>query len=296
MKTYRREIVICIATALATLAAVWFFFGNIEREKVATQTNLYSLIAPAPDALLAVNRPGTFAKAMLSRQSVYNAFSSEIPTVFLSIIQGQKDLSFILFTFHLQGVVLYAKASNQQVESIDKAVLRPLFNSFAPQTQTKDGITFTFYSDLGSRFFGYYQYNGIWVASYSKKLLEEVARQQTTGQISLSPEIKKIYRKLGRNAPLNILIQADKLNLYVTKGDSTQWRISNKWLSADLFTSEGTICYFGCLPYSGYADTLYTPLADTLSLRLNTRYPHLKFTSQANRDSMQVLFTGCSPM
>lgn len=296
MKTYRREIVICMLTALATLTAVWFFFGYMKKGKMVVQTDLYSLTAPSPDALLMINRPGIFSRVMLSNESVYQAFSTKLPDVFTALIQEGNDLPALLFSFHPEGVVLYAKVNENQLQTINQTVLRPRFNSFAPRQQQTGDITFTFYPDVNNRFFGYYHFNGIWVASYSKKLLEEVARQQTTGQISLSPELRKTGRKSDPNAPLNIQIESNRLNLYVTKSDSTEWRIRDKWLSADLFSSEGNICYFGSLPYFEYADTLYTPIADTLSIRLNHLFPQLQFTTQANRDSLQVLYTGCSPM
>ena len=48
MKVYRREIVIIILTALATLSAVYYFFGDMKESKELVQTDLYTLTAPEP--------------------------------------------------------------------------------------------------------------------------------------------------------------------------------------------------------------------------------------------------------
>ena len=73
MKDHRREIVIFILTALATLSAVYYFFGDMKKSKELAQTDLYTLTAPAPEAILAVNRPAVFAKVILTKEPVYQA-------------------------------------------------------------------------------------------------------------------------------------------------------------------------------------------------------------------------------
>lgn len=284
----KREIVICTIAALATLLAVCFFFGIMEKEKTFVQTDLYTLIAPDADAILAVNRPSAFTKAILSKPAVYNAFASKIPKVYLSILQ-ESGFSSMLLSFHPQGIILYAKASNDQV---DQQVIERQFSSFSPQKQKKDKVTFTYYSDRENRFFGCYYYNGIWVASYSKKLLEEVANLQTTGIHHLSSEQNRIRQTFDTNAPLNIMLQTNLLNIYV-QVDSVEWKPENQWIGADLFTSEGNICYFGSLPYQNTADTLYNGLSDTLSLRLESLFPQIQISHQINKEGKNVFFTGC---
>ena len=176
MKADKREIVTFIIAALATLVAVWFFLSKMQKEKETVRTDLYTLVAPASDAILSVNRPAAFTKYILSRNSERDAFASKVPDIYLSIIQNNHDLPWLLLSFHPQGVVFYAQAGNSLAGRIEKNTLQKSFGSFAPQKQKRNGITFTYYPDAGNRFFGYYQHEGIWVASYSKKLLEEVAQ------------------------------------------------------------------------------------------------------------------------
>lgn len=69
MKADKREIVTFVIAALATLVAVWFFLGKMQKEKDTVRTDLYTLVAPASDAILSVNRPAAFTKYILSRDS-----------------------------------------------------------------------------------------------------------------------------------------------------------------------------------------------------------------------------------
>lgn len=77
MKADKREIVTFVIAALATLVAVWFFLGKMQKEKDTVRTDLYTLVAPASDAILSVNRPAAFTKYILSRDSERDAFCLE---------------------------------------------------------------------------------------------------------------------------------------------------------------------------------------------------------------------------
>ncbi|MEI3118377.1 MAG: hypothetical protein V8T12_05765 [Parabacteroides johnsonii] len=99
------------------------------------RTDLYTLVAPASDAILSVNRPAAFAKYILSRNSERDAFASKVPDIYLSIIQNNRDLPWLLLSFHPQGVVFYAQAGNSLAGRIEKNTLQKSFGSFAPQKQ-----------------------------------------------------------------------------------------------------------------------------------------------------------------
>lgn len=120
MKADKREIVTFIIAALATLVAVWFFLSKMQKEKETVRTDLYTLVAPASDAILSVNRPAAFTKYILSRNSERDAFASKVPDIYLSIIQNNHDLPWLLLSFHPQGVVFYAQAGNSLAGRIEK--------------------------------------------------------------------------------------------------------------------------------------------------------------------------------
>ncbi len=293
MKADKREIVTFVIAALAALAAVWFFLGNMQKEKEVMRTDLYTLVAPASDAILSINRPTAFTKYILSRKPERDAFASEIPDIYLSIIKNNQNLSRLLLSFHSQGIVFYAQAGNSLGSRIEKNTLQKAFGTFAPQRQKKEDITFTYYPDAGNRFFGYYQHDGVWVASYSKKLLEEVARIQRNQQCYLLPDQDRLRKSFDKNAPLNLMVESDSINLYVSLSDSTEWRIRKGWLGADLFMNENHLCYFGNISYNSIPDSLYTSLGDTLALRLEQVFPQFKVSNQTIRGNKRVFYTGC---
>ena len=99
MKADKREIVTFVIAALATLVAVWFFLGKMQKEKDTVRTDLYTLVAPASDAILSVNRPAAFTKYILSRDSERDAFASKIPDIYLSIIQNNRNIIGLLYLF-----------------------------------------------------------------------------------------------------------------------------------------------------------------------------------------------------
>ena len=67
MKADKREIVTFVIAALATLVAVWFFLGKMQKEKDTVRTDLYTLVAPASDAILSINRPAAFQIYLIPR-------------------------------------------------------------------------------------------------------------------------------------------------------------------------------------------------------------------------------------
>ena len=101
------------------------------------QTDLYTLTAPSPEAILTVNRPAVFVGMILSKKPVYQAFASEIPEIFLSIIRKNKELSALQLSFHTQGVVMYAKADKNTVSHIESEILSSTFASLRPKSRPK---------------------------------------------------------------------------------------------------------------------------------------------------------------
>lgn len=294
MKALKREIVIIALTALATLLAIGYFFVDLKEGRNVAQTDLFDLTAAQHNAVLSINRPAVFARMFLSKPPIYEAFSSDIPDIYLSLLHKHTEITEAQFSFHPQGIVMYAKADKSMAGRIESELQNNFFPSFAPQKQTKGGILFTYYPEAGNRFFGFYQCNGIWVASYSKKLLEEVAYQQRGKKNKLPAEEKQLKESLDKNAPLNLMIRSELLDLYVNASDTAQWRINSKWLGADLFESEGNICYFGNLPFQEPCDSLYQSVADTLSARLEQHFPQLHITNQCYEENGKIYLTGCT--
>lgn len=293
MKTKQRDITICILTLLVTALAVGYFFGSLDKQKTTEPTDLFSLAPRTPDAWLVVERPGVFARLMLSQPEIQALFAARIPAIYLTLIRQQPDLTKVLFSFHKQGVVMYAYSNESIAYRIDKEILSPAFNAYSPERQTEGEITFIYYPAATDRFFGCYQYRDVFVASFSRKLLEGVAARQQLPCIPAA-EWRKQTVQPDMQAPVSLLVPAEALNLYVLANDSTEWRIRDTWLGADLFTREGHLCAIGAQPYHAVLDTFYAPMADTLSVRLEEAFPGFRFQTVADVGNEWVYFTVCS--
>lgn len=292
MTTYQRDIAICILAALATAAVVGYFLGNLDKQKTAEPTDLFGLAPQTPDAWLVVERPDVFARLMLSKPEIRALFAAHIPAVYLTLVEEQPDLKKVLFSFHKQGVVMYARADESMAYRIDKEILSPAFNAYSPERRREGKVTFIYYPVVNDRFFGCYQYRDVFAASYSRKLLEGVAERQQLPCIPASQWTGQ-GAGAGQQAAVSLLIPARSLDLYVLANDSTEWRIRDTWLHADLFPREGRLCAIGAQPYHAVLDTFYQPMADTLSARLNQAFPGVRFHTQADVGNEWVYFTVC---
>lgn len=285
MKDYLKEIFISMAAILVMSLAITAYFKAMREEKAGSRSDVYTLIPPNAHTLLAVNRPPVFNRMILNNPPLYKLFAGEIPEIFLSIIRKNQQMPLIVFSFHSQGVICYMQAGSKTAGEINKEILPEKFGPYSPQKQTGDGVDFYYYPDTENRFFGYYVHNGVWVGSYSRKLLERAALQQKNGQVLLPADMNSRRALLDANAPLNIICRAGELGVG-----------GMEWLSADLFVSEGKICCYGSLPYNILGSSRYMSIGETLSKRIAQRFPRFQLSFQINREGEAVYLTGCCPI
>jgi hypothetical protein len=284
MRGYLKEIIISIVAVLIMLLAIVAYFKAVNEEKDNSLTDLYTLVPPNATTLLAVNRPSVFSRIILRNSSLSKMFADKIPEIFLSVVRENQQMTSIVFSFHPQGVIGYMQVGSKTAHAIANDILPKKFRPYSPQVQTENGVNFRYYPDAENHFFGYYVHNGVWVGSYSRKLLERTARQQG-GEVLLPEEVKRLRTSFDTEAPLNILCPADELGLD---------RLS--WVSADLFVSEGAFCCHGSLPYTAIESSMYLSVGDSLSRRIEAKYPQLRLSFQIQREEQSVVLTGCSPM
>lgn len=294
MRFYQREIAISLLALLITAAAIGHFIKGVTSEKEGTQHELYLLLDSAPSALLFVNKPSTFHRMMLSQEKMKQVFIPYIPEIYLNLISQIPSLSSVLFSFQEQQVIMYAKVNGKESQRLDKALTQRFFPIYMPYTQEKEGIRYTFYPDTAGRYFGCYQHQNTWVASYSKHLLEQVAKRQLQGTVLSDRPLKTVLQSLDRQAPVNLVCHAQPLNLYVAVNDSTRWQAQSEWIAADIYSDREKLCCIGNITCHFREDSLYASLADTLSCRLQQLFPGLQIQSHADVDQEQVYLTSCA--
>lgn len=297
MRRLKEDIGIIVLSLLIAAVSASYFLGFLQREKEAETQDLYYLLPTQPKSVLAINQPTAFAHLLLEKTPGVDILQRWIPEAFLYLLRQEPETPFLLFSFHQEGVICYAKANKKQAEKLEHDILRSYFSAYEPQEETLHDIRFRYYADTGSRFLGCYQHEGVWVASYSKRLLEQVVRkqllpQEQSDEDSLSP----FFRQFDRNATANLLFPSDGWQIQVARHDTILWKYNLPWVSTDLFPSEGNICGFCSFPYAVPNDSLYEAMGDSLAIQLEAIFPRLHVTPQTSQDSSEVYFTFCSPL
>ena len=200
MKTFLKEIQTYIIIGVIALVAISILLVRIKNTQSSANVNLIEMVPSSATAFIRINNPNNMRKYILSDKNIKEAFKSEIPEVFLSIIQFIQGNQSSLCSFHPQGIIFYAHVNEFQEKNIKEKILRPCFGSFAPQSQKIAGTDIKYYAGKENRFLGYYTKGGILVASYSRKLLEETLVRQA-GMIN--KELSNIVNEADKKAPFN---------------------------------------------------------------------------------------------
>jgi hypothetical protein len=285
MRSYLKEIIVSTTALLIMSLVIMAYLKAVREEKAHNHPEaIYTLIPPNVRTLLVINRPFLFHEMILSNPLLRQAFSGEIPDVMLSVLRTDRLMPLVIISFHSQGVICYIQAGNRTANRITKDFLPERFNFYSPQKRTVNGIDFYYYPDTENHFFGSYVHNGIWVGSYSSKLLERAAEQQLNGEVLFPDEMNALRSSFDTNAPLNMIYPAGELGIDEVR-----------WLSADLFVSEGVVCCHGRLPYEAVGN-MYLSLGDALSRQIEKKYPFLRVAFQMNHEEETVYYTGCVPI
>lgn len=297
MRRLKEDIGIIVLSLLIAAVSASYFLGFLQREKEAETQDLYYLLPTQPKSVLAINQPTAFAHLLLEKTPGMDILQRWIPEAFLYLLRQEPKTPFLLFSFHQEGVICYAKANKKQAEKLEHDILRTYFSAYEPQEEILHDIRFRYYADTGSRFLGCYQHEGVWVASYSKRLLEQVVRKQLLPQEqSDEDELSPFFRQFDRNATANLLFPSDGWQIQVARHDTILWKYNLPWVCTDLFPSEGNICGFCSFPYAVPNDSLYEAMGDSLAIQLEALFPRLHVTPQTSQDSSEVYFTFCSPL
>ena len=297
MRRLKEDIGIIVLSLLIAAVSASYFLGFLQREKEAETQDLYYLLPTQPKSVLAINQPTAFAHLLLEKTPGMDILQRWIPEAFLYLLRQEPKTPFLLFSFHQEGVICYAKANKKQAEKLEHDILRTYFSAYEPQEEILHDIRFRYYADTGSRFLGCYQHEGVWVASYSKRLLEQVVRKQLLPQEQSDGDgLSPFFRQFDRNATANLLFPSDGWQIQVARHDTILWKYNLPWVSTDLFPSEGNICGFCSFPYAVPNDSLYEAMGDSLAIQLEALFPRLHVTPQTSQDSSEVYFTFCSPL
>ena len=299
VRRLKKDIAIVLLSLAVAAVSACFFLGYIQQEKEMETQDIYGLLPGRPLSVLAINQPASFARLFLKSEKGRKLVQPWIPDCFLEMMRRNHDLPFVLFSFHPEGVVCYVKATRKRAHELERQTLRACFPAYEPQEGTLYNLKFRYYADAGSRFLGCYQHEGLWVASYSKRLLEKVARKQLLPEERYGEEVPvpfSLIRRFDPNATANLLTPSEGWDIEIARQDTVLWRYTQPWIYADLFPGEGSICGFCSFPYHLLNDSICRSLGDSIASRIERILPSLDVTPQASQDNAELYFTFCSPL
>ena len=291
MSHHKRNIGILLILLVIMTLAVRYFFQRMEEERRFAQVNPYSLILPSPEAVLSINSPLVFGKMILPMSAIGNTFKELIPKALLPYLQEKSSYTSLLIASYTKSDILY-------IISMDKDEANQLFKhlektfSYAPVEREDASITAYYYPEADNRFLGCYYHNGLFVASYSHKLLAEAAERQQSPTPSIIPELKDLLNKAKGNT-IHLFLPSKKLDIHIPMNDTTTWSIKEPWLSVELFVSEGNLYAHNEQTYEASIDSLYPIIRDSIHSRLSQLLPDIQLTSQVSHDENQVYYTIC---
>lgn len=236
MRRYQREIGFVLLCCLVVGSLVSYFFHQLKREKSETTATVYSFVPPHPEALLRIQETHTWLKHIAGGERERRLFETHIPVFFFRLFE-EMPMHDVLFSFHTEGVICLVKATPLEAKRLS-ATTRRLLSYYPPEKQIIGTTQLTYYTDGPQRFLGTFYREGIWVASYHKRLLEQ-AWQTDAHTLPDFP---------AASSSVNLLFP------YHTE-----------WTQANIYKSEGRLSAFLRFPVEMFpTDSLQTAFADTL--------------------------------
>lgn len=274
MRAYRNEIAGALIISLAIIGTIVFFLLHLKEKKAEGSLDLYSLILPDVDYVLSINKPIQFSKVLEHHPQLKNYFKTLIPEEYFNLLSQVKHSS-ILLACYPQGVVIYYHLYNEQDE---------VFACFPKESFVavkNEAIHFEFYPKAPNQYLGKYIYEGVGVASSSRKLLELVAechRKKNNTSIFFQKGLKD---KIDNEAILNAIFQYD---------------FEPGWQTVDLFLHEEQVCCLYNHTFAEITDSIVTSTADNLKLLIEDQIPDIHVQSGISIADSIVYYTFCTPL
>lgn len=271
-----------------------WFFGNIQQEKRLNSIDLFTWIEPECESVLCVNNAGHFSE-MLQKPVSDSVFIHIYSPAFLSFIkQIPASLSYIIAGYK-EGSLVYGKVNRHELALLRKQVFEPLSPFQAQEFYTAGGIKVYFYALAGKKFFGYYVYNGVLVAGYSRKLLEKSALQINRNNREATSPWLPLERKRNTKATATLLFPVGTLQLSL-RIDSSLQKIPERWIAADLSFDKDQFCCNGNTPFTKMTDSLYCQLSENIRNSLKQKYPQLRITTILDQDENRMYYSVCGSL
>lgn len=289
-RTLRDLIWICLLATIA-FTGIRTLSRKINEGQTLDEVHPFTLITEQPQAVFCLNQPQTLQLMLPAVPAIQRLLLAYLPENPLCQAEQIGELTPFTLVYYPEGEVWMATLTEREARQLWKQL--DASHDFAAQEQTELTIPVRYYPERGRRFLGSYYHQGIFVASYNRRLLRDAIKQQLQLHTA-DPALAELQTLKTTNAPLQLLLPSERL----FPADALHETASaHPWLSLPLFFNEGNLCCFQEWPLpTSIPDSLLTthwiePLRDSLSLRLKPLLPGVQIELEATKEEKSAYFS-----
>lgn len=270
MKKHIKKILSGIGFFVFMVLSLVFYNLKTNRAKVRLKEDILAVAAQNAIGLIRLNQPSFFWMFEQEYSQIKACWRPYIPPYVKKLAQATGHHTPILLSFYPdKSFLCFIKAKTERPFDAE-------FGGYPPIIQTIGNLKINYYPLMSSSFLGVFNYHGFYVASTTRTILENLAKQlQTSKAIPALGFNKKDWDK---NAPINVWLKASAFSLS-EMGEN---------ILANVFITDTSFCSISPLPSTLhlYRDTttLQKKLDSTILNDLKLPYikSHLDQINQKN--------------
>lgn len=295
MKRAVRDIVWILLLAAIALTGIHSLSHKMHTARNIDEANPLALITGAPQAVLCLHQPQTLQLMLPSMPAVQRLLHAYLPESTRYPLEQMEEAPPITLVYYPQSELWMATLTEREAKQLWKRLDEG--HHFAAEKQKELTLPVRYYPELGNRFLGCYYHQGLFVASYDRRLLRETIKQhlQLRPTDGIATELQAIVPATSAT-PLRLLLPSEKL---FPASALHERKPTHAWLSLPFFFNEGNLCCSLAWPLPSHLpDSLLEkewllPLRDSLSLRLQPLLPGVETNLQATLEEQTAYFSLC---
>lgn len=160
------------------------------------------------------------------------------------VFQNMPDGNEMIFSFHPNGTLILSKLVKENFNFLNENILRRGINSFVPKTYTYKG-TEVYVCPLGNGdFFCYTYHKGVFLGSYSKKLLDSAIDMYNSGtNLRDNPIFNSYVETISKNVFATFFISEKAID----QENKSPYIPFNNWFAGDISFPDDEICFSGII-------------------------------------------------
>ena len=209
------------------------FLAKLQEKKIQYDLDLYSLI---PDDCYAIFHLHNLSHC-LNDSLLSNIFPVLWDRSLNSLLVDEAMLS-----LHDEGAILYKKVSSEITDFFPSNFK----SDFDPYVIKGDRINIHVITTTDNRFFCYFYYQGVWVGSYRKRLLDRVVQYWNGYPLKKEKDFLEVLNGLGKSADANIIMRSDSIP-FIGSSAFNDVFLKRCWVGCDLVKNDRDLWFTGLL-------------------------------------------------